>query len=382
VKFSSLSNDIKATLSCCQALGARVEVEGEYEAVITPSKSPHTEIFDCGESGSTLRFLLPVAAVCCNRAEFRGGGRLPDRPITDLRAAMEENGASFSGDRLPLTVMSGMRSGVYRLRGDVSSQYISGLLFALPLCSGDSEIVLTSPLCSAGYVDMTIETLSLFSVEAVRTESGYFIEGGQKYISPCEIAAEGDWSNSSFWLAAGAIGRPVTVTGLSGSSLQRDRSICELLSRFGAEVSIREDEASVSPKALRGIEIDASEIPDAVPVLAVAAAAAEGVTRIYNAARLRIKESDRLSSVSNMINNLGGVCTETEDGLVIEGRGTPLRGGTVDSCNDHRIAMAAAIASVICREKVTIIGSTAADKSYPTFFEDMKSLGGRIIGWC
>ena len=378
IAISELNRDIEATFDCLSALGASItQISKEIWRVGPAAKDLKLALLNCQESGSTLRFLLPVAAALCQSAEFKGTGRLPQRPISPLREALKANGVRFTGVHLPLTIHGRMTPGRFTLPGDISSQYITGLLMALPLLDGDSEIILTTPLESAGYVNMTLRTLALYNITVTTLPdgAGYQINGRQKYRSPKFIKPEGDWSNAAFWMAAGAIKAPITVEGLDPQSAQGDREIVALLEQFGAKTQQEDGRISVSPAPLKGVTIDAAAIPDLVPILAVVACAANGTTRITNASRLRIKESDRLKTVAESLNALGGKVTELSDGLIIEGTGH-LCGGEISSHNDHRIAMAMSIAAVLCRNPVIIRDAMAVEKSYPKFYEDYKCLGG------
>ena len=364
VYFNTFSEDIRATLDCIAALGAKIE-ERKDGVTVHPGSAPRAVHLNCRESGSTARFILPVAAVLCESAKLTGSGRLPQRPFDDVCLALEANGCGFDSFRLPLTVTGPLQPGAYRIRGSVSSQYISGLLFALPLLSSDSEIVLTTPLQSASYVEMTLYTLAAFGIKIEKTPSGFSVPGRQQYVSPKKIHAEGDWSNAAFFrVAAELCGTEIEIKGLREDSLQGDRAIDEVIALY------RDD-------ALHTVYIDAENIPDLVPVLAVLASGKRKKTVIRGAERLRLKESDRLGSVSAMISALGGSIDETDDGLIITGAGS-LSGGKVDSFADHRIAMSAAIAALICEGPVTILGAQAVGKSYPNFFEDYKMLGGKV----
>jgi len=368
------SEDIDATIYCLRALGAEIEILPDgvmVRGIEQPTKNP---LLDCGESGSTFRFLLPVAAALCENARFTGGGRLPERPIGDLMSVLRAHGVSFSADRLPFTTSGRLSGGEYALPGNVSSQYLTGLLLALPRLTQDSTISLTTRLESASYVEITLHALKRFGV-CVRVQNNtYAISGGQRIASPGALRVDGDWSNAAFFLAAGALGAPVTLTGLSLDSPQGDKAILDALIQFGANVQATVESVTVSPGKLAGCTIDVGETPDLLPILAVLGACASGETRLINAARLRLKESDRLSSVSAMLRALGGRVDELPDALVITGG--RLIGGTVDSAHDHRIAMSAAIASVCCTQTVNILGADAVNKSYPTFFGDFNKLGG------
>lgn len=355
---SATSKDIEATKSCLQALA-----DGRAE-------------MHCGESGSTLRFLLPVMGALGHRAEFYPEGRLPERPLSPLYEELEAHGCKMSSQgSVPLTIEGQLKPGDYHIPGNVSSQYISGLLFALPLLKGDSRILIEGKLESAAYVEMTLKTLQNFSVRVDSIETGYLIPGRQTYQGPAEYQVEGDWSNGCFWLVAGALAEEgLRVTGLNPDSLQGDKEILTILQEMGAEVSVDTGGITVKGGSLHGATIDAAQIPDMVPILAVAALAAEGTTEITNAGRLRIKESDRLATVTEVVTTLGGQIEELPEGLRITG-GKPLRGGRIDAHNDHRIAMMAAIASLLCKDKVIIDGSDAVQKSYPDFFQVLADIG-------
>lgn len=352
------SEDIEATARCLAAMQT-----GRREMA-------------CGESGSTLRFLLPVAAALGAGADFMPEGRLPQRPLSPLYEELENHGCTLSPQgSVPFTIEGQLQGGTYTLPGNVSSQFISGLLFALPLLEEDSFILIEGELQSRPYVDMTIGVLKEFGIRIEECPEGYRVPGGQKYTAPPVYRVEGDWSNACFWLAAGALTEDgVQVSGLSGDSLQGDKAVIGLLKRFGAAVNVENGDYTVQPGRLSGIEIDASQIPDMVPVLAAVACGSRGKTVIYNAERLRIKESDRLTSVSQVLAGLGADITELPDGLVISGTGR-LKGGNADAWGDHRIAMMAAVASLICDEKVVLTGSSAVKKSYPGFFRILEETG-------
>ncbi len=378
-----LSEDIRATARCLVALGAEVEFAGNrmrVRPIPRIGKSAGAPVtLDCGESGSTLRFLLPVVSALGKNGVFTGGGRLPERPVTELREAMEAHGVRFSEQgAFPIHTSGALKAGEYTLRGDVSSQYVTGLLFALPLLSDDSTLRLLPPVESAPYIEMTLSTLTRFGIEVRREGHTYFIKGNQAYRSPGVVPVEGDWSNAAFFLTAGALGSSVTVTGLNLESPQGDKAILDILRRMGAKVETAGESVTVSPGALHGIAQDMADIPDLAPIFSVAAAAAQtGETAIQNAARLRLKESDRLTAIHRVLEAFGVACTETSDGLLIPG-GQTISGGETLGFGDHRMVMAAAIASVLAETPVTIDGAEAVEKSYPHFFEDFKRLGGMV----
>lgn len=375
LKMEQRSEDIDATIRCLRALGAAIDLLPDGVLVRGVERCNENPLLDCGESGSTFRFILPVATVLCEHARLTGGGRLPERPIGELMRAIEAHGVSFSADRLPFDTSGLLQGGSFSLPGNVSSQYLTGLLLALPLALQDSRISLTSRLESAAYVDLTLDALKRFGANVFVRKYEYEISGAQRYVSPGNICVDGDWSNAGFFLAAGALGAPVCVTGLRLDSPQGDKAMLDALMAFGAVVEAEVSAVRVSPAPLRGCTIDVGETPDLLPVLAVLGACATGETRLVNAARLRLKESDRLASVSAMLRALGGGAHELPDALVIQGG--RLTGGIMDSVRDHRIAMAAAIASIRCEREVTIQNADAVNKSYPSFYTDFNRLGGR-----
>lgn len=381
VVCSGTSQDITATLRCLTGLGA--EISGQEEGyLVHPIPRPLGEkpcLLPCGESGSTLRFLLPVAGALGASAVFPMEGRLGQRPMGPLEEALTQGGCTIerTAGGKQLAIQGQLRPGDYTLPGDVSSQFISGLLFALPLLPGESRLHVQGPLESAGYIDLTLDALKTFGVQPVSTQDGWIIAPGG-YTSPGTVTVEGDWSNAAPWLCMGALGGSgVTVTGVEKASLQGDRGIAQVLARMGAQVDWKEKEIRTAPGTGQPTEIDARDIPDLVPVLAAAAAGLPGVTRITGAARLRLKESDRLETTARTLNALGGQVEQLEDGLVITG-GHPLTGGIVDAAGDHRIVMAAAVASVLCQGPVTVTGAQAVDKSYPAFWDHLEAMGKTV----
>ena len=377
LRCRGLSKDILATVACLKALGASVDAEGEV-LHLRPVSAPPPGLcpLPCGESGSTLRFLLPLVGALGASAVFEREGRLPERPIEPLRRELCRNGMDIRGDGARLYCSGQLRPGAFFLPGNISSQYISALLMTLPLLEGESTLHIEGALESAAYVAMTEEVLRLGGVRTEKTGAGYRIPGGQRCRFAPELSVEGDYSNAAFFLCAGALSeRGIRVTGLDPQSRQGDRAIVPLLEEMGAQVASDGSSVTVKRAALHGITIDASPIPDLIPVLSVVAAAASGETRVIHAQRLRLKESDRLHSTTQMLRALGAEAEELPDGLVIRG-GRTLAGGTVDACGDHRIAMSAAVAGGICRGAVTICGSECVQKSYPDFWTDFQQLKG------
>lgn len=371
-----LSNDIKATINCMRALGADIKV-GEGCLIIKGTGGTDGKaLLDCGESGSTLRFLIPVAGALGVSAEFIGSGRLPSRPIGVFTDCLPEKGVSCRTEGgLPLDIEGKLESGIYNIPGDVSSQFITGLLLALPLVEGDSEIRLTTPLQSAGYIDMTVAVMADFGVKTVRTEYGWSIKGGQKY-RPRQFTVEGDWSQAAFFMTAGALGGNITIDNLRMDSTQGDKACVEIYRRLGADISEADGIITISGGDLKGTEIDARDIPDMVPALAVCAALAKGRTVISGAERLRIKECDRLAAMRDGLSRLGADIEETPDGLVINGVDS-LRGGLAEGCNDHRIVMSLSTAAARCDGIIEITDMESINKSYPSYFEDYVRLGGK-----
>ena len=337
------NRDIEATASCLRALGANITRTADSYHVLPIRNLPESAVLNCCESGSTLRFMLPIAGALGVDTLFQMEGRLPQRPLSPLWEEMERMGCSLSRPTESTIRCKGkLMSGTYVIDGSISSQFITGLLFALSLIDGKSNLKITGKQESKPYIDMTRSAMELFSAP--------------DFHSPGRIEVEGDWSNGAFFLAAKALGNDLSVTNLNPQSAQGDRMVTQLL-----------------PALEKHIHIDAADIPDLVPVLAVVAAAREGAV-FTNIRRLRLKESDRVMAVEHLIQSLGGKAESAENELTVYGTG--LTGGCVNSHNDHRIAMAAAIAATVCSEPVTILGAEAVNKSYPTFWKEYCKLGG------
>lgn len=381
IECGGTSADIEATARCLAALGAGISRDEAGRFHVKPVRSVPEGICElrCGESGSTLRFLLPAAGALGARAVFRMEGRLPERPLSPLDEVLTEHGMTIRQDGANLFCEGSLTPGRYEIGGGVSSQYISGLLMALPRLDGDSRLEVTGKLESAGYVAMTEAALRLAGIRFDRTGQSSFIPGGQRCSLPETCRVEGDWSNAAFFLCMGALSHEgVTVYGLDPASPQGDRAVQDILRRFGACVSENGGAVMVKRAPMRGIEIDAAPIPDLIPVLSVVAAAAGGETHIINAGRLRLKESDRLESTARLLRDLGGSVEELESGLIING-GRTLAGGTAETFRDHRIAMSAAVAACICAGSVTVTDSGCVAKSYPRFWDDLGQLHGGAL---
>ena len=340
------NRDIEATAGCLKSLGANIlRTETGYR--IRPvDRVPQTAVLPCGESGSTLRFMLPIVGALGVDATFSMEGRLPQRPLSPLWEEMERMGCVLSRPSADSIRCQGkLKSGEYTIDGGVSSQFITGLMFATALMTESSQITVTGKLESKPYVDMTKQVLDLFQAP--------------KFHSPGVVQVEGDWSNAAFFLAAQALGSQLSISGLNPESVQGDRAVVEILNQLRQEKTV----------------VSAADIPDLVPVLSVVAGALHGA-EFTDIRRLRLKESDRVTSTVAMINALGGHAQATEDKLTVSGTG--YCGGVVDAVNDHRIAMAAAVASTVCREPVTILGAACVQKSYPAFWDEFKRLGGTL----
>ena len=348
------NRDIEATANCLTALGAGITWLSNGYRVKPIEEVPFRASLPCQDSGSTLRFLLPIAGALGVDTVFQMTGRLPQRPLTPLWEEMERMGCTLTRPTADTIRCTGrLRSGEYAINGTVSSQFISGLLFALSLLPGQSRLQVLGKLESAPYVSMTLAAMERFGISC----NDYCFPGNGRFHSPGTVTVEGDWSNAAFFLAAQALGSPIQVGNLNPDSPQGDRACARLL-----------------PELKDNLTISAADIPDLVPILAVTAAANQGAV-FTDIGRLRLKESDRVTSVMDMLRALGGQAEADDTTLTVYGTG--LHGGTVDSRNDHRIAMSAAIAATVCDSPVTILGAQCVEKSYPKFFTDYTSLGGQ-----
>ncbi|MCX7657947.1 MAG: 3-phosphoshikimate 1-carboxyvinyltransferase [Oscillospiraceae bacterium] len=361
----SLSKDIEATINGLRAMGAEIEVNDGAIKVKGIENPPANCIIDCFESGSTLRFLIPVAAALGIAAVFKGAGKLPQRPITPYLREFEGKGVKFNyAGTMPFEIKGKLSGGGYKLEGDISSQFVTGFLFALPLCSEDSVITMLSPLQSKPYADLTIDCLKKSGIKIEENEKGYFIKGGQNY-SPFSEKIEGDYSQAAFFYVANALGSEIELLNLNPKSVQGDKKIIEIIN----------DIMYTDKKGQEPFSVDVGDIPDLVPILAVLGCFGGKIFRITNASRLRIKESDRLETTANLLNSLGGKVEVFDDSLTVYPV-DEFSGGEVDSFNDHRIAMAASIAATRSKSPVIIRNANAVEKSYPDFFNDFNKLGG------
>ena len=378
IKCEAFSKDTEATMNCLRALGADFKINGEYVTVYPINKNNESEcVLDCNESGSTLRFMIPFAAALGRKCTFVGAERLGKRPLKPLLDALRKHGitAEHSEDSfLPLRISGQLTGGDFTLPGDISSQFFTGILFALGVVGG-GRIKAIGKIESAPYIDITADIQRQFGIKIIKEENGYIVEKGS-YTSPGEFTVEGDWSNGAFWLVAGAIGGDITCLNLRKDTLQGDSKVFDVLKLMGADIDWCQNGVTVKKSQLHAIAVDCSDIPDIVPILCVAATAAEGVTVFEHIGRLRAKESDRVQTTADMLSALGGKIAFDENTITVTG--TTLAGGCTDSANDHRIAMSSAVASIISKGDVEINCAEAVSKSYPDFYEKFTMLGGKV----
>jgi len=373
IEISSLSKDISATINCMEALGAKFDYNNEVLTVYPVDRNNLSQkaVLDCNESGSTLRFLFPLVCALGVESTFKTAGRLSSRPMSPLFKILNEKGIETAQSESGFYCKGKLERGEYTIEGNVSSQYISGLLFGLSVLEGKSKVILSTPLESAPYVNLTLDALKSCGVKIKeldnKTFGGYEVNGG--VFSSINTQVEGDWSNSSFWLSAG-----VSVNSLKADSAQGDKEILNIIKKMGGWVKYENGVFSTDISNLHCTEIDATNIPDAVPIISVLSATAKGTTIINNISRLRLKESDRVATVCQMLNSLG-IKTESDQNTM-KIYGGEIDGGVVDCANDHRIAMAGAIAGCFAKSDITLLGAEAVSKSYPNFFDDFKTLGG------
>lgn len=382
------SDDIIATIDAMNSLGAKIVKHKDYLEVIgaygSDEKLQETRVIDCNESGSTLRFLVPISLLFKGSSKFIGRGNLGKRPLTTYYNIFERQGIEYSYEEgnLNLVINGELKAGTFEVEGNVSSQFITGLLFTLPLLKEDSKIIITTEMESKGYIDLTLRAMNDFGVEIINNNYREFIiKGNQKYNSR-NYRVEGDYSQAAFFLCADSLGNDVLCKDLDLNSLQGDKEVIDILERMNVVFNANDIGVKGTTNGkLSSTVIDGSQCPDIIPVLTSVAALTKGTTEIINAGRLRIKECDRLTAVTSELNKLGAKIIEKEDGLVVTGV-EKLQGGVeVWSHKDHRIAMTLAIASTRCEEPIVINDYECIAKSYPNFFEDFKALGGNIHEW-
>ena len=372
------SEDIKATISGMRALGADIREFSNYLLIKGGKVRRCEEHIFANESGSTLRFLIPIALLSELPVEFSGAGKLPLRPLDLYFELFDKFNIKYThpeGKYLPLKLEGSLKPGVYEIRGDVSSQFITGLLYTLPNLNGDSKIVITTKLESKGYIDLTIDVLKTFGIDINFNENEIIIKGNQTF-KPCDYMVEGDYSQAAFYLLANMLGNDVTLKGMRLDSYQGDKKILEDIKAFGGDIITSSEGLKAIPKNLKGAQISFAQSPDLGPALSVLAAVCEGESHFYDAERLRIKECDRITCVKDELVKLGANISEYESGMNIVG--SKLHGGVVSSHNDHRLAMAFAMISTIIDEDLVITNAEAVKKSYPDFWQVFEGLGGKI----
>ena len=373
------SNDIKATINAMRACGAKIEEYKDYLIIEGSDVIRKESIIDANESGSTIRFMIPIALVSDEEITFVGKNHLVKRPLDTFLEIFDKQGIKYERgeDYLPLKVNGGLKSGEFTVRGDISSQFITGLLYALPLLDGDSVIHISTEMESKGYIDLTIDILKMFGIEIEnRNYQEYYIKGNQKY-KPCDYTIEGDYSQSAFFLVANALGADIKLLAMEEKSHQGDKKIINDMNDFGFSTKFINDELVIDKKNPHSAIIDFSQSPDLGPALTVLASLVPGKSEFINAGRLRIKECDRITCMKEEINKLGGNVEELPDGMIINGV-NKLQGGVVDSHNDHRVAMSLAMATLKMDGELKILNASSVSKSFPNFWEVFENLGGKV----
>ena len=371
ILLSRTSKDIDATMDSLRGLGAHVVYENKV-VTVTPGPVPTKGNVVPHESGTTLRLLLPVAASICNEVDVDAKGRLPDRPLEPMLGEMKAHGVTFSRDKPPFTMTGRLQGGEFGMVGDVSSQFFSGLLLAAPQCGG-ATITSTTPMADFGVtVDHTPASGTV--------QESFAVAANATFKGQINYQIEGDWSNTAIWMvAAGMTGKQITITGMNKNSVQADRRIMQIMIDAGCDVVWDGMNVTVTGRAVKPIHADLEQMPDMLPVMAALACSIQGESSFVKGARLRLKESDRLEAVANLVRDLGGTIREEGDDLYIIGNGI-LKGGQGDCVNDHRLVMAGTLMALISENPVTLKDSEAITKSYPDFFEDWNLLGGNANG--
>lgn len=377
-QVNTISEDIEATLTCIEKLGAKTKVEGDSIRITSLGNIKKSKVeLHCKESGTTLRLLLPLVSTFSKEATVDCSDGLRKRPIRELIETLEESGLYFKEKGFPINISGNVTTDFFKISGDISSQYVSGLLLLSSLLDQRSSIYLTTKLESRAYVNITIKVLRDFGIIVNELEEGVFeIYGGRdKILPPKEYQIEGDWSNAAFFLVGGCLGDSIKMSGLNLESSQGDKKIVQILKKAGAILTCSDDFISSNRSHLNSFEVDFSETPDLFPILSVVAALSKGQSILKGGERLKLKESNRIESTFQMLKSLGADVKKRDDGLIIQGKEI-LDGGIVNSFNDHRIVMSATMASIKCKEPVSIVNAGAVKKSYPNFFDDFKKVGG------
>lgn len=378
IRNVSFSKDIIATMNALEAIGAKFEIQGNKVNVtgVKKIKNPNKEI-DCNESGSTLRFMIPILSLSEKKVIFSGAESLIKRPQKLYEEIFKEDSNTFIVKKTTIEIEGSVKARNYYLDGNISSQFFSGLMFSLPLLKKDSYIYLNSELESKSYINLTIDVLKKFGIKIFEIENGYYIEGNQNYKST-DFEVEGDFSQAAFFLVAGLINKQIEVDDLDNDSIQGDRRIIDIIKSVKGHIIHMENGYITRNSETYGTVVDISNCPDLGPIVALLLSLSKGTSRIVNASRLRIKESDRIESTVSTLKSLGANIKSVGDEIIINGRKSFGGGVTVDSFNDHRIAMMISIASSVCLNPVILTNSNAINKSYPNFYEDYKFIGGLI----
>ena len=376
----SYSKDINATIGAMEAIGAKVIRNGNQLIINGSNVKRVGDVIDANESGSTIRFMIPIALVNAEPITFTGKNNLVNRPLDSYFEIFDKQGIKYEhsdGVYLPLKVSGGLKPDTYHIRGDISSQFITGLLYALPLLNGDSKIVITTNLESKGYIDLTLDVLKDFGIEIINNDYKEFIVKGNQQYKAIDYTVEGDYSQTAFFLVGGALGNDITLLGMKEDSLQGDKKIIDDIKAMNGNITFESEILKCEPSKTVGAVIDFSQSPDLGPALTVLASLSNGTSHFINASRLRIKECDRITCMLEELNKMGANITESPDSMTICGV-NELKGCIVDSHNDHRVAMALAMAATVCDSDVKILNAECVSKSYPHFWEDYIKLGGSI----
>ena len=372
------SKDIKATIGAMRAIGATITEYDNYLEIIGSKVKRASNVIDANESGSTIRFMIPIALISDEKITFTGKNNLCKRPLDSFLEIFDKQGIKYSKgeDYLPLEVSGGLKPGDYEIRGDISSQFITGLLYALPLLGGDSRIIVTTNMESKGYIDLTLDILKLYGIEIINNNyESFYIKGNQKY-NPHDYMVEGDFSQAAFFLVADMLGADINLKAMNLNSHQGDKKILKDIEDFGGMIETN-DGLKAKTSEISNAIIDFSQSPDLGPILTVLASLANGTSKFINASRLRIKECDRITCMKEEIEKLGGSIEELPDGMIIYGVDR-LHGGLVDSHNDHRVVMALAIATLRMDGDLIIDNYEAINKSFPNFFDVFEKVGGIV----
>lgn len=375
------SKDILATIDAIKAIGANVIQENDRLIIEGKGYVERvSDVIDSNESGSTVRFMIPIALTCDKEITFVGKNNLVNRPLDAFLEIFGKQKIKYKKEKdtyLPLKVFNGIKPGCFEIAGDVSSQFITGLLYALPLLKEDSKIIITTPLESKGYIDLTIDMLKLFGIEITNNNYEEFLIKGNQTYKAHDYQVEGDFSQSAFFLVADLFGSNVNLLAMNQDSLQGDKKIIDDIKAFGGKIEFKNGVLKALPTKTKGATIDFSQSPDLGPAIAVLGCLSKGTTEFINASRLRIKECDRITCVKEELEKVGALIVENPDGMVIEGVDT-IKGGILNSHNDHRLRMAFAVLATKASDDIIITNAECVSKSFPNFFEVFESLGGKI----